>query len=239
MKKNAWYWIIGALAVILIAGLVWAGLRPDAGTGENGADDIHAAHQTAPGEPEGGGEDEELAAYLKEQDASMNTMMAAMMGIERAGNADVDFLLGMIPHHEAAVEMAESYLDHGGAHTVLAPLAEAIIAAQKAEIQQMSGMLATLQEAGAKDEAREDAYLEAYDAMMAKHHAAHAAAADNLDAAFAEGMLLHHQMAVDMAEAILAHGGDEAVKTLAQTIVDTQAQEIDEMQQVLDELENG
>lgn len=50
--------------------------------------------------------------------------------------------------------------------------------------------------------------------------------------------MLHHQMAVDMSNAILVHTEDEAVKKLAQNIVDAQKEEITQMQSILDDLPN-
>ena len=70
-----------------------------------------------------------------------NTKMHEMMAIEYTGNADVDFIKGMIPHHQGAVEMAKIVLEHGTDPEVK-KLAEGIIAAQEAEIKWMTEWLA-------------------------------------------------------------------------------------------------
>jgi uncharacterized protein (DUF305 family) len=70
-----------------------------------------------------------------------NTRMHEMMAIEYTGNADVDFIKGMIPHHQGAVEMAKIVLEHG-TDSEVRKLAEAIIAAQEAEITWMEDWLA-------------------------------------------------------------------------------------------------
>jgi uncharacterized protein (DUF305 family) len=70
-----------------------------------------------------------------------NDQMHAQMNIPFTDDADVDFIRGMIPHHEGAVVMAQIVLEHG-ADPEVAELARAIIAAQETEIAWMKAWLA-------------------------------------------------------------------------------------------------
>ena len=58
---------------------------------------------------------------------------------------------------------------------------------------------------------------------------------DSLDQAFAEGMIMHHQMAVDMARDILEYTDYEEIRTMAQNIIDMQEKEIAQMEKIVKE----
>ena len=87
--------------------------------------------------------DATFARFASEMSVGMDTMMRDMHAPGYSGNADVDFLAMMIPHHEGAVEMARLALIHGR-DPLTRKLAEEIIASQVVEIEGMKRRLAIL-----------------------------------------------------------------------------------------------
>ena len=76
----------------------------------------------------------------KEFKSSMDKMHNAMM-MTYSSDADVDFIKGMMPHHQGAIEMAKVELQYGK-DPEAKKLAEDIIKAQETEIAFMKGWLA-------------------------------------------------------------------------------------------------
>jgi uncharacterized protein (DUF305 family) len=78
--------------------------------------------------------------YAAEMNVGMGKMMSDMHAPGYTGDADIDFLAMMIPHHEGAVDMARLVLEHGN-DPVTRKLAEEIIASQRVEIEGMQRRL--------------------------------------------------------------------------------------------------
>mgnify|MGYP001174267116 CR=1 FL=1 len=92
---------------------------------------------------------EQMHAMMQSQTLSGadKAMMEAMMGMDRSmmnikmtGNADRDFMLMMIPHHQSAINMARVELKYGKIARVRA-LAASVISAQQKEINEMHSWL--------------------------------------------------------------------------------------------------
>ena len=63
----------------------------------------------------------------------MKTMDVAMGSVKRSGDSDVDFVKLMLPHHQAAIDMAKTQLLHGK-DPQMRRLAQEIITDQQSEI---------------------------------------------------------------------------------------------------------
>src|SRR6266536_1180352 len=68
--------------------------------------------------------------------ASMDKMHMAMGAVVRSGNSDVDFVRLMLPHHQAAIDMAKTQLLYGK-DPQMRRLAQEIITDQQSEIELM------------------------------------------------------------------------------------------------------
>jgi Domain of unknown function (DUF305) len=72
--------------------------------------------------------------------ASMDKMHMAMGAVARSGNSDVDFVRLMLPHHQAAIDMAKTQLLYGK-DPQMRRLAQEIITDQQLEIELMQRWL--------------------------------------------------------------------------------------------------
>ncbi|MEZ0395701.1 MAG: DUF305 domain-containing protein [Anaerolineales bacterium] len=133
---------------------------------------------------------------------------------------DALFLDSMILHHQGAVEMARQALEQAE-HPELRALAEAILAAQEAEIAQMR------------------AWREAWYPDLPATEGLHihmgpmeveADASRPYDLRFIEAMIPHHEGAIAMAQDALQKAEHAELRDLAQAIIVAQQEEIEQME---------
>ena len=134
------------------------------------------------------------------------------------GAQDEAFLIGMIAHHEGAVDMARWLLDRSDDAQVRA-WAEDVLKAQAPEIEQMREWL----EAWGLD-------VEGTDPVMTEGMARMLADMDisttDAEATFLNAMTEHHAGAVAMATRALVTTDRQEIRDLARDVIVTQAQEI-------------
>lgn len=150
-------------------------------------------------------------------------------------DSDVAFAMGMVPHHQQAVEMADMILAKNGIESNVIDLAERIKAAQDPEIVEMTAWLNTWGSPMDSMEGMHDMGSGMMsDADMAALENATGTEASKL---FLEQMTTHHQGAITMAETEISDGENSDAIKLAKGIVATQAAEIAEMADILTSLE--
>ncbi|MEW2011106.1 DUF305 domain-containing protein [Microbacterium sp. NPDC078814] len=149
--------------------------------------------------------------------------------------ADEMFATMMIPHHQQAIEMADMILGKDDIDPQVVTLAEQIKAAQGPEIETMKGWL---EEWGAPyDESAVDGMsgMDHGDGMMSDEDMTALESATGTEATrlFLDGMIMHHQGAITMAQSQLDNGQNEDALELAQQVIDGQSAEITTMQAIL------
>jgi uncharacterized protein (DUF305 family) len=134
--------LAGLQRILLCAAcaLTLPGAAADDGTG------AHAHHATPASDAGAMRHPAGFERFVREMDRDMQKMMANMHRPGYTGDADVDFLAMMIPHHQGAVDMARLVLIHGK-DPLTRRLAEEIIASQNAEIAAMRARLEILRRA--------------------------------------------------------------------------------------------
>jgi len=159
-------------------------------------------------------------------------------------DADVEFMSGMIPHHAQAVIMAGWAPSHGARKDV-AILCERIVVAQRDEIAMMQGWLrdrglpvpdATSTRHKMKMDGVEHEMLMPGMLTDEEMAALDRARGPEFDRLFLEGMIRHHQGAIDMVDVLFKSYGaaqDETVFKFANDVYADQGIEITKMHEML------
>ena len=179
-------------------------------------------------------------------DNNTKTDTSSKSATQSAGShndADVTFATSMIPHHQQALEMVD-LTDGRTLDPAVRQLADQIKAAQAPEIKTMSGWLSDwgkpVPSAGATgadshDMGGMDMGSQDMPGMMSADDMANLknAPGTEFQNMWLRMMVRHHEGAVTMAKTELGDGKYEAAKKLAQSVIDGQQAEIDQMKQLL------
>jgi uncharacterized protein (DUF305 family) len=141
-------------------------------------------------------------------------------------SSEREFVAGMIPHHQEAVDTANEVLARGGSTEEMRTLAEEIIEAQEAEI-------AMLKEWHLEWYGEEYFETGSYQPMMRDLSTL---SGSDLDRRFLEDMIPHHMGAIMMAQSVRPHIEHKEVADMADAIMDTQSAEIQQMRRMLTEI---
>jgi uncharacterized protein (DUF305 family) len=151
-----------------------------------------------------------------------------------SGQAPFDraFIDAMVPHHQAAIEMARGAKQAGLSQPELISIANDIVATQQVEIDQMLAWREQWfgsAEPGPQEAALETLGLTPVEAGM-EHGDVDLASVDDVDQTFAGMMIGHHVGAIRMAELAETEADHDEMKELAGEIITAQQREIDVME---------
>jgi uncharacterized protein (DUF305 family) len=143
---------------------------------------------------------------------------------------DQAFIDAMVPHHREAIEMADAAQSRGLTQADLERIANDIMSSQQREIDQMLNWREQWFGSRTLGPILPEVLGVPESELGMEHGSADAVAgAVDVDAAFAQMMIPHHEGAIAMAEAAKERGEHEEVKELADAIIAAQEREIEIM----------
>jgi uncharacterized protein (DUF305 family) len=162
------------------------------------------------------------SASTKSYEKAMVDFMAGMK-TPLTGKPDIDFVQGMIPHHQGAIDMAKVALQYGKDAEVKT-LAENVIKAQEGEIAVMKAWLGKIDQSVLVSDPKSTTGNEQAMATMMKNMAVPYTGDADVD--FLKSMIPHHQGAIDMAKVALQFAKAPEVLKLAQDVITAQEGEV-------------
>ncbi len=165
-------------------------------------------------------------------DAMHKPMMTQPLA--QTGNADKDYLINMIPHHQGAIDSAKLILQKTQDKSLVA-LATNIVNSQEKEVQYFKNLLQNDFPATVLDK---NAYQETL-ALNKKIHndmmqaMSEIPPSDNIRQQFLEGMIAHHQGAVESSRMIISYTKNDTIRKIAESIIKEQVNEIHIMHDLL------
>ncbi|MBA2751477.1 MAG: DUF305 domain-containing protein [Actinobacteria bacterium] len=157
------------------------------------------------------------------------TACASKEEAKKHNDADIEFVQGMIPHHEQAIQMSELAAKHANSPDVRT-IASTITTKQEEEIKTMETLLHEW-----KVEKEMGGHGGMHPGMLSDTQLKELEETRGVefDKLFLKGMVEHHKGAISMAEEAEHKGENKEVKKLAAEIKRGQEREIEEMEKEL------
>lgn len=176
---------------------------------------------------------EHAKIYLAEFRRILADMEAGMTGAELCNSISHNFIVQMIPHHRAAIEMSENILRYTNC-AALEKIARGIITEQTESIAQMEQALPGCMECTNSREAlcRYQSRMGAIMRTMFRDMGC-APGTNCLDADFMREMIPHHLGAIRMSENALEHAICPALCPILEAIICSQKRGVRQMQNLL------
>lgn len=176
---------------------------------------------------------DETREYLNKFYCILDNMIQGMTEVRLSDSISYNFMIQMIPHHRAAIEMSESILKYTNNQT-LQTIAEGIITAQTESISDMERILCECKEITNGERCLE-VYQCKIDKIMQKMFCRmdNARAANRIDCDFMWEMIPHHMGAVEMSETTLMFDICPELKPILEAIITSQKRGIMQMRQLL------
>lgn len=171
--------------------------------------------------------------YLKEFYCILDEMIAGMTMANLTDSISHNFIVQMLPHHEAAIEMSGNLLKY----TTFIPLqniAQNIITEQSRSIQDMQRILegcSTFMDARCDIVSYKKQFDEITERMFMDM--GNAVAVNNINVNFMREMIPHHIGAIQMSENALQYTICSELKPILQAIITSQRKGVSKMQELL------
>ncbi len=218
MKHHTKLTLAGLLSAVALTVAACGGMGGGAGDMDHGGTGNDGAGET--------GNNSGMKGMERSGMGSSSGGMASGMLMENGRYSDERFIDAMVPHHQGAVEMAEVALENAE-HKEIRRLAEDIVSAQKAEIEELKGIK---QEEFGTSRVPMNMEPGQMEGMGMTTDPRSLADEEPFDEAFIGAMIPHHRSAIQMANVALEKSDNPRIVELAGAIVEAQEREISQMQ---------
>jgi uncharacterized protein (DUF305 family) len=163
-----------------------------------------------------------FAMNRRNESAVENPTSTQVISPNKLVYSDEQFILGMVPHHQEAIDSSNEVLKVATDPEVRS-IAEAIVAAQDTEVTQMREWYSNWFDKPYADDGLYSPMMQPVDGLLA----------DDAEAQYVSDMVGHHEHAVLMAQDLLSFSNRPELIKLSQDVIRTQTEEINSLKQIL------